>query len=77
MSGYYGLVYVVYMLLEILYFRAILVWQAIASGIRYVYHCGTSLDDGFHHLREILVVCATSVFGIELHVLDILLGVSH
>ena len=67
----------IHMLHQILYLVAKFVGQTETCGIRDVHHCGTSLHYGLHHTGQILVVRATGIFGIELHILHIALGILH
>ena len=56
-------------------FCSVFLRQAVAGGVGYVHHSGTSLDDGFNHAGQILVVGTAGILAIELHVLHIFLGV--
>ena len=63
------------MLFQILDLLEIFLRQAIARSIGYIYHCGTSLDDSLHHLSQIFIVSTACILTIELHIVDIALGI--
>ena len=60
---------------QILDLGTILIWQAIAGGVRNVNYGSTCLDDSLYHASQILIVGTTSVLSVELHILNILLGI--
>jgi len=72
-----GVVYTIYMFHQIFNLLAILRRQTVARRVGDVHHRGTRLDDGFHYAGQILVVRASGIFGIELHVVYIFLGILH
>lgn len=49
--------------------------QTITRCIRNVHHSGTCLNHGFYHPCQIFIVSTACVFRIELHVLNITLGI--
>ena len=65
------------MLHQILDFLTIFLRQAITRRIRDVHHGGTGLDHGLHHAGQVFIVRASRIFGIELHILHITLGILH
>ena len=65
------------MLHQVLNLLAKLVGQAEARRVRDVHHRGPGPDDSLHHAGQVLVVRTTGIFGIELHVLHVALGVLH
>ena len=77
MSGDDGLVNAVYILHQILYLCSILIGHAISGGVGYVHDCRTSLDDSFNHACEVFVVCSASILGVELHILNVALGIGN
>ena len=62
---------------EVLYLLAVLVGSAEASRVGNVADGSSSLGDGIDDAGQVLVVRAACIFGIELHVLDVPLGVLH
>ena len=72
-----GLVDVVDVLHKVFNLGSVLLGQAIASGIRNVNHRSSSLYNSLDNTCKVFVVCTTGIFGIELHVLYITLGVFH
>ena len=67
----------VHVLVEILDLLAVLIGGAETGRVGDVAHGGAGLGHGLDHAGQILVVGASGVFGVELHVLHILLGVLH
>ena len=51
--------------------------QLVARGVRDVHDGGAGLDDGLDHALEEGLVGTAGVLGVELDVLDVLLGVLH
>ena len=62
---------------EVTDFGTVFARQAIACGVGYIHDGGSCLDDSFYDTRQIFVVGASGVFGIELHVLHIAFGILH
>ena len=62
---------------EVLYLLAVLVGRAEASRVGNVADRSASLRDGVDDASQVLIVRAASILGIELHVLDVALGVLH
>ena len=60
---------------QILDLGTIFIRQAIAGGVRNVNYGSTCLDDSLYHASQILIVGTTSVLSVELHILNILLGI--
>jgi hypothetical protein len=60
---------------QILDLGTILIRQAIAGGVRNVNYGSTCLDDSLYHASQILIVGTASVLSVELHILNILLGI--
>ena len=60
---------------EIFDFLAILPGHAIACGVGDVDDGRSSLDNCIHNLGKIFVFGATGVFGIELHLIDLVAGI--
>ena len=75
MGGDDGTVNTVDMLLQILDLLEILLWQAVARGIRDIHHRGPSLDHGLHHLCQILIVRTACILAVELHIVNKALGI--
>jgi len=65
------------MLHQIFDFRAELLGQAISGSVGNIDDRGAGLDHSFDHTGKILVVGAACILGVELHILNILLCVSH
>ena len=65
----------IHMLIEVLDFLMIFVWHTETRCIRDVTNRRTSLGHRINHTCQILIVCATSILCIELHVLHVLLGI--
>ena len=63
------------MLHEVLNLIAILLWETIACGIRDIDYGSTCLDNSLNDTGKILIVGTTCVLGIELYILDVLLGI--
>ena len=76
-GGYRHVVDAVDMLHKILYLLAEFTRQTVAGSIGDIDYCGSGLDDGLHHSREVFVVGAPGVFRIELNVFYKRLGVFH
>ena len=70
-----GPVYIVDMLHQVAYLAAKLFRQAVTCGIGDVDNGGTSLDNGFDNTCQILIIRTTSIFCIELHIINILLRI--
>ena len=70
-----GLVDIVDMLLQVFDFLEILLWQAITRGVRDIDHRGSSLDDSLNDTSQVLVVRATGILAVELHIIDKALGI--
>ena len=49
----------------------------VAGGVRDVHHGRAGVDGGLDHALKELLVRSAGVLGVELHVLDVLLGVLH
>ena len=64
-------------LVEVLYLLAVLVGSAEARRVGNVADGSSGLGDGFDDASQVLIVRAACIFGIELHVLDVALGVLH
>ena len=62
---------------EVFDLRAVLAGQAVARGVGNVDHRGAGRDDRFDHAGEVFRIGAPGVFGVELDVLDVALGVFH
>ena len=77
MGGDDGLVNAVDMLHEILYLCSILVGHAIAGSVGYVHDSCSGLDDSLYNACEVFIVCAASVLGVELHILNVALGIGN
>ena len=75
MGGEYGALHAVHVFHEVLDFCAVFTGQAVARRVGNVDYRGAGFDHGFHHARQVFIVGAAGVFGIELDVLDIALGV--
>ena len=67
----------IHVLVEVLDFLMILVRHAESRRVGDVANRRTCLGHGINHTSQILVVRATCILGIELHVLHILLGILH
>ena len=63
------------MLHQVLDLLIILLRQTIARRIGNVHNGGTRLDDGLNHLSQVLIVGTACVLTVELHVVDIALGI--
>ena len=63
------------MLFQILDLLIIFLRQAIACGIRDIYHGSTRLDNSFNHLSQIFIIGTTCILAVELHIVDITLGI--
>ena len=72
-----GAVDAVHMVHQILDFGTIFGGQTIAGGVRDIHHGGTGLDDGLHHPGQVFVVGASSILGIELHIVYITACILH
>ena len=57
--------------------RAVFVGQAVARGVGDVDNGRARIDDTLDDLDEEIVVGATGVLSVELHVVHILLGIAH
>ena len=75
MGGKDGLVHSVDMLHQVLDLCTVLLRQAVACRVRKVDDGRTGLDDGLDPPCEVLVVGPSGVLGVELDVLNVLLGV--
>ena len=76
-GGDNGLVDVGNVVHEIFDFRAVLLRQAVACRVGNVDHRGAGADNRFDHAGEVFGIGASGVLGVELHVLDVTLGVFH
>ena len=65
------------MLHQILDLRTIFRGETITRRIRDVDHGSASLDDRFNHTCQILILRATGILSIKLHVIDKLTGILH
>ena len=65
----------IHMIHQILDFGTILIWQTVTGGIRNVDNSSTCLDDSLYHASQIFIIGTTSVLCVELHILNILLGI--
>ena len=65
-----GLVNIFHMIHQELDFLAELQGETVARRVRNVHYRGTSPDHRLYHLRQIFVVRAACILGIELHVID-------
>ena len=54
---------------------SVFIGQAVARRVGNVDHRGPGLDHGFDHTGEVFVLGAAGIFGIELHVLHVALGI--
>ena len=75
MGGEHGAMDAVHVLHEVLDFLAVFAGQAVARRVGDVDHRGARLDHCLHHARQVFVVRAAGVFGVELDVLDVAFGV--
>ena len=69
------LVYAIDMLHEVADLLAELTRQTVAGRVRNVDHRGAGFDDGLHNACQILVVGASGILAVELHVLHVAFGV--
>ena len=65
------------MLVEILYLLVILIGEPESCGVRNITYCRSGLCDGVYHTRQILIVCASGILGVELDILNVSLGMLH
>ena len=65
----------IYVLIQILDFLKIFVGNTEACCVGDVTNCSTSLGNSIYDTCQILVVGTTGILGIELHILNILLGI--
>ena len=65
----------IYMLHQVFNLIAILVGQTETCRIGNVHHRGTSLHNSLHHASQILIIRTACIFGIEFHILNILLRI--
>ena len=67
----------VHMLHQIFYLRTILTGKAVTGGIGNIHHRSARFDNGFHHTRQVFVIRASGIFGIEFDILYIAAGILH
>ncbi len=77
MSGDDSLVNPIHIVNKILDLSRILGRKAVASRVRNIHDRGPGLDGCLNHSGKILIVSASRILGVELHILNILLGIFH
>ncbi len=55
----------------------ILIGEAVAGGVGYIHHRGTGVHHRLHHAGQVLIVGASRILGIELHIIHETAGIFH